>query len=309
VHKLLNTNEQNYKYYGKSDLCPCCHLNRETVQHVFTCPAQEVLDFRRKQQTILWHQLSLINTPESLLADIHHGILSLESKTPKSVSASRSIAAADQFTLGWDAFLRGRISIQWQYAFTSGEDCDRNSMKWAGNLVLHILQYSQQLWTYRCGVLHGHDKEESRQHHREDLLHQIQVAYEDYSKDPFCVPSDWHSLFHCPLHTYYLSDRDTLACWLKSYSEAQQQQALLMARQQQASKQFFVQSKPTATSISSASPDLSSIEGTISDYDLPTSMHDDDSDLETLSYPEDNLISWDDGEEISWAETVSLDVY
>ena len=82
-----------------------------------------------------------------------------------------------------------------------------------------------------------------------------------------------------------------------------------MARQQQASKQFFVQSKPTATSISSASPDLSSIEGTISDYDLPTSMHDDDSDLETLSYPEDNLISWDDGEEISWAETVSLDVY
>jgi len=128
------------------------------------------------------------------------------------------------------------------------------------------------------------------------------VAYEDYSKDPFCVPSDWRSLFHRPLHTYYLSDRDTLTCWLKSYSKAQQQQALLMAHQQQASKQFFVQIKPTATSISSASTDLSSIEGTVSDYHLPTSMHDDDSDLETLSYTENGLISWDGGEKISWAE-------
>jgi hypothetical protein len=70
VHKLLNTNEKNCKYYGKLDLCPCCHLNGETILHVFTCPAQEVLVFRRKQQTILWHHLSLMNTPDSLLADI-----------------------------------------------------------------------------------------------------------------------------------------------------------------------------------------------------------------------------------------------
>jgi hypothetical protein len=30
-------------------------------------------------------------------------------------------------------------------------------------------------------------------------------------------------------------------------------------------------------------------------------MHDDDSDLETLSHPEDDFVSWD-SEEISWAE-------
>jgi hypothetical protein len=153
--------------------------------------------------------------------------------------------------------------------------------------------------------MHGHDKEESRQRQREDLLQQIQEAYEEYDKDPFCVPSDWRSLFHRPLHTYCLSDRDTLACWLKSYSEARQQQALLHTRQKEASKQFFARMQPVAPSLRSVSiPDLSSTNSTDSDSDcdLSISTHDSDSDLETISYPEDDFNSWDGGEDVSWAE-------
>ncbi len=35
VHNLL----KNYRFYGKSELCPCCLLTKETMQHMFTCPA------------------------------------------------------------------------------------------------------------------------------------------------------------------------------------------------------------------------------------------------------------------------------
>jgi len=78
AHNLLNTNMQNYKFYGKSALCPCCSLCDETLQHVFTCNTPGVIEFRRKQQDILWPQLDLINTPSHVTADIKQGILSLE---------------------------------------------------------------------------------------------------------------------------------------------------------------------------------------------------------------------------------------
>ncbi|MFN9982924.1 MAG: hypothetical protein ACK53Y_23550, partial [bacterium] len=106
-------------------------------------------------------------------------------------------------------------------------------------LVLYLLHYAQQLWTYRCGVIHGNDKEETRRRHREDLLQQIQVAYEEFNNDPFCVPSNWRSLFHRPLNTYYMSDRDMLACWLRSFSEAMQQQEMLLSQQKQQTEFFL----------------------------------------------------------------------
>jgi hypothetical protein len=147
--------------------------------------------------------------------------------------------ALAQADLGWGAFLRGRISVQWQNNYNNGADNNQNSRRWAGSLVLYLLHYAQQLWTYRCGVIHGHDKEETRRRHREDLLQQIQVAYEEFNNDPFCVPSNWRSLFHRPLNTYYMSDRDMLACWLRSFSEAMQQQEMLLSQQKQQTEFFL----------------------------------------------------------------------
>jgi hypothetical protein len=163
AHNLLNTSMQNYKFYGKSALCPCCSLCDETLQHVFTCNTPEVVEFRRKQQDILWAQLDLINTPLHVAADIKQGILSLEAELQVTDLTYCTQAALAQADLTWAALLRGRISIQWQYAYNDSDEIDRASSKWAGNLVLYLLQYSQQLWIYRCGILHGHNKEGNRQ--------------------------------------------------------------------------------------------------------------------------------------------------
>jgi hypothetical protein len=51
-HGLLNTNMQNKKFYGNSDLCPCCSLHPETLQHVFTFPSPEVATFHHTKQDI-----------------------------------------------------------------------------------------------------------------------------------------------------------------------------------------------------------------------------------------------------------------
>jgi hypothetical protein len=44
-HKLLNTNVQNHRFYGKSHQCPCCNVLSETLLHVFTCSALDVITF------------------------------------------------------------------------------------------------------------------------------------------------------------------------------------------------------------------------------------------------------------------------
>jgi len=74
-HKLLNTNVQNHRFYGKSDRCPCCNILSETLLHVFNCLAPDILTFRHKQQTILWNNLSLIDTLSQVLDTIKCGIM------------------------------------------------------------------------------------------------------------------------------------------------------------------------------------------------------------------------------------------
>lgn len=244
THKLLNTNDQNKRFYGKSDLCPCCLASSETFAHVLTCPSSDTVSFRSKQQEILWHQMTLCNTPDDLILAFKLGVSSMEQETsiPSFTSESISTAFQDQATLGWEPFLRGRISLRWRSAFATSDDSCSNSSaskRWAGQIVTLLLNYSQQLWVYRCGVVHGHTIEEHRQKHREDLQHSIQSAYEEYDHDPFCVASDWRCLFNRPVESLLRSDRDTLVCWLRSYSEARQQQTLVLSRQAPTIKQFF----------------------------------------------------------------------
>jgi hypothetical protein len=237
-HSLLNTNVQNRKFYQKSDLCPCCACHPETLTHVFTCQSPEVVEFCTQQQEILWKNLSLIQTLDEVLAALKLGILSLNQVSPPDDTSPPVFLHQSQ--IGWEAFLRGRISFMWQLAFNPDADFDdKNSMKWAGQLILFLLQYSQQLWIFCCGVLHGHNKEETRQKHREELLNQVYGAYEEFAKDPFHIPSNWQTLFHRPFNSFAQTDRDTLACWLRSYSEACQQQMLLTQQHQRNSTAFF----------------------------------------------------------------------
>jgi len=210
--------------------------------HVFTCPERTVATFRNQQQEVLWANLRLIDTPTSLLTAIQQGV-----KSQEVLSAVQSqdhpplvlAAYSHQETLGWEAFLRGRISSKWQLAYATDQFTPAQSLKWAGKFVGYLLHYSQQLWNFRCGVVHGTTIEESRQKHRASLFSLVQTAYEEFRLDPFHIPCDWKRLFHRPLPDLLLSDSDTLSCWLQSYSEAVQQQDLIEASTKRSQRNFF----------------------------------------------------------------------
>jgi hypothetical protein len=200
--------------------------------------------------------------------------------------------------------LRGRISSHWKNAFSdddSAANCKKHS-KWAGQLVSHLLNYSQQLWIFRCGVVHGHTKEEHRQWNKEDLQNHIRAAYDEYEHDPFCIPHDWRRLFSRPVDLLLTLDRGSLMCWLRSFSKARQLQALAISRQKCNAKKFFLpiaqaQSAHSRLPSTSDSPsvDSNSVEfddtasvtsGSSDSYDSDVS---EDSDLDSVS----SIINYD----------------
>jgi hypothetical protein len=63
IHKLVNTNRQNFLYYNKSPLCPGCNMVEETLEHVLGCSAPQTEEFRTIQLEDLKLGLNNIQTP------------------------------------------------------------------------------------------------------------------------------------------------------------------------------------------------------------------------------------------------------
>jgi hypothetical protein len=174
--------KQNHKFYGKSCHCPHCGEGPETFLHVVTCSCPEVETHRAQQQAILWKLLRKSNTPNILLQLIQRGVLSCNpsllsdskslvveenssSCSPCSITALSFAAFEEQDrSLGWDQFLRGRISQRWRDAFRQNflsRNSRANDTQWAGSVIRAILDYSLSLWQYRCKLLHGRTSEEA----------------------------------------------------------------------------------------------------------------------------------------------------
>lgn len=78
IHNLVNTNQQNHHYYGKSPLCPSCKNAEETFSHVLPCQEQDALAIRSKAFSVLQVDLTTIKTPVKIIESITHGILEWE---------------------------------------------------------------------------------------------------------------------------------------------------------------------------------------------------------------------------------------
>jgi hypothetical protein len=47
AHNLWNTNVQNKKYYGQTDLCPICKKTAETTSHIYQCNHPSAIAIRQ----------------------------------------------------------------------------------------------------------------------------------------------------------------------------------------------------------------------------------------------------------------------
>lgn len=153
-----------------------------------------------------------------------------------------------QTTLGWDQFLRGRVSIHWgkvyKYLCPGNQ---KSTLEWSANLISSLLKYTASLWQFRCGILHGHTKEQSDQKHMEDLKHQVTAAYQEYSNDPFIVSRNLSSLFtSCSLESRLHQNRDTLTSWLRSFQEARKHQTHFREHMAATAQTFFLRRNAVA---------------------------------------------------------------
>jgi hypothetical protein len=127
--------------------------------------------------------------------------------------------------LGWDQFLRGRLSKRWKEAFHQ-EFLSRNSWNgtlWSSGLINAILTYSLSLWKFRCALLYGQTKDEADRKIMEELSRKVTQAYREHNQNPFIVRNDYRHLFDIPLNRSLLQDRDCLQCFLATFELAKEE--------------------------------------------------------------------------------------
>jgi hypothetical protein len=185
-HNLWNTNVQNNKYYGTSDLCPCCQMKPETVNHVTQCHSPTATITREQAKTQLLNLLWKAETPQIITQHIQAGLNQWEQgddhiypkhSTVALNNPNHMHAFIDQKAIGWDQFLKGRISTLWWQAFTHLTTMTRpqsdKSLAWSKKLIHALWDNNKTIWLHCNSIVHGQTVEEHRQK-MTDALHNQQ---------------------------------------------------------------------------------------------------------------------------------------
>jgi hypothetical protein len=92
--------------------------------------------------------------------------------TPNIIKAIKT-----QTELGWNHFIRGRISIEWGHIIndhkTNTETKDFKAETWGANLLHINWKYIIQLWAVRCEAVHGTNNNEANIIIKERMLEEI----------------------------------------------------------------------------------------------------------------------------------------
>ena len=220
------------------------------------------MEHRKSEQKILFNKLQRIKTPQKIIECIQHGLTKWESLNQESITMSAptygsvrplDIALTQAFRdqtkhIGWEHFLKGRISIHWCKAFHIGSPkSQEDATSWGAELITHLLMYSSSLWKFRNGILHGHNAAESRLKEQEKIHLAISTAYSAYEQDKFVISRSLSSLFEKPIEYLLKADLDQQQCWLRTYEEGVDTQREFRHRQAEAAKNFFLPKKSTPT--------------------------------------------------------------
>jgi hypothetical protein len=154
-------------------------------------------------------------------------------------------AYTEQTTLmGWDNLLRGRLSVLWDKVLTMSTPASPKTASASTGRAVKIIQilwdYTLSIWEYRNGVVHGTTIQEAKVKEMEAAQRAITLAYGEYTKDPFIIPSRLRYLFTSKSLAHRLhQDIDAMHCWIRSYTEAKLTQKKYQQRYAEAAKKFF----------------------------------------------------------------------
>ena len=128
----------------------------------------------------------------------------------------------DQREIGWDHFLRGRLSLGWRalqdkHFKTTGTYGHMTGIIWASQVIGEIFKISLELWKLRNEVLHGFDYKDSQDKLRKKLVSKITRAYENHYRE---VTPDFQHLFKETCEKTLTASNRTLYYWNLSFEIA-----------------------------------------------------------------------------------------
>jgi hypothetical protein len=118
-----------------------------------------------------------------------------------------------QAAIGWEHFVRGRISISWGNIVNkqlSGTTDNFNTEAWGSKLVSINFKYILLLWEHRCKEEHGKNAEEIEYNLKRKLLEEIYHIRDKFRSNHF---KD-NNFINCNLHKLQEQDSGQLQGWL-----------------------------------------------------------------------------------------------
>ena len=256
VHGQWNTGAQKVKFkQDDQGLCPCCNSALETTEHVFRCTAETAVTFREKELQQLSEFLSEQELPTPLKQCLLYGIMEWtrgEMETPSFLAPTRGrVAVVDQLAtqayveqthLGWDAILRGHLSVGWRKVYRhANRTADEHNMDTLFRRLLRkLLQFSLSIWKHRNEVLHGENFEAAKAVELSMVQAKVAEAYEQYEQGQLVLLERDRYLFTKRSKDERLQgDVDMMMCWLRIVEVALSSQERQRKVQEQHALRFF----------------------------------------------------------------------
>ena len=186
IHNRLSTKKRDkYNYPFKSNKCSRCFTQIEDENHILRCKTASRKALRKQWIQDLSVYLSGPTTPvyvkDSIITKFWLWLEPVISTSVLHTSTSKNTylddAVQSQNRIGWDQFVRGRITTKWGYMITrhlhSITNVTTTAEDWADNLITLNFKYVLQMWELRKKEEHGDTPSEIETRKQVRMLEEI----------------------------------------------------------------------------------------------------------------------------------------
>ena len=262
VHNWQNVGSQKIKIDSNTteELCPMGCGKAETPMHFWYCPEPCFTTIKQDQLKKLEEHMETNNTcPEvkqEIITRLHFWVSAQEEPTHQiqrdedGNPDNLSQAIDDQNEIGWDQFLKGRLSLQWinlqhKYCLDQNLQPKYDGFNWASKLIKKILDVSLLLWDFRNKLLRGFNYAESIFIQRQKLTKQIKHAYDHYRDE---VKPHFQTLFQKSLPNLLKHSVSYLHTWTHHYNIARNEWKCLHPTETKSRQTLEIQQRQQRTS-------------------------------------------------------------
>jgi hypothetical protein len=192
IHQWIPTNDfLNQQDRTTSPLCPRCLHQRESMDHILTCPHTEAQASRSLHIYKMLRELETSTTSVTLLSSLEcHLTNSLDipnkgiykiSEQPAPTQALLSKTTRHQNLIGWNEFMRGYISKYWTklHHTTKQESKIKRQCPWNIKITRLVLDAHRGIWEDRNKHVYGKTIEESRERARQAIIKRVRQLYDN----------------------------------------------------------------------------------------------------------------------------------